>query len=167
MDTGRHRYGALAPPVGLEPPAASPPPLELSALFSFSAAVPPPVPLEAPPLEASSPVSFLLLSPLDDAASPEVLVVPVELVEVEVEVVWTAAFSMLVSVGGVMSGVLLGTASETLLPPQAPKVTPPSSTRAATSGTRRAAIRPALGCAWVVAVTTLPPGADPSALADL
>ena len=43
---------------------------------------------------------------------------PVDLVEVvEVEVVWAAAFSAVVSVGGVMSGVLLGTTSEVLLPP--------------------------------------------------
>ena len=44
--------------------------------------------------------------------SPVVLVL---VVVVDVEVVCAAAFSALVSVGGVMSGVLLGTASETLL----------------------------------------------------
>ncbi len=38
---------------------------------------------------------------------------------VDVEVVCAAAFSALVSFGGVISGVLFGTASETLLPPQA------------------------------------------------
>lgn len=52
---------------------------------------------------------------------------------VEVDVVWTAAFSALVSFGGVMLGVLLGTASETLLLPHAPRVNPSTATQAATA----------------------------------
>jgi hypothetical protein len=51
---------------------------------------------------------------------------------VEVDVVCTEAFSALVSVGGVISGVLFGTASLTLLPPpQALRPTPHSSTKLA------------------------------------
>jgi hypothetical protein len=87
-------------------------------------------PLLAVSLEAAPPVAPLLsdapLSPLpfDDDSSLEA---PSALEEepsldfavevVEVEVVWTDAFSALVSVGGVMSGVLFGTASLTLPPP--------------------------------------------------
>jgi hypothetical protein len=91
--------------------------------FSFSPAeVPPPAALDPPEdsLEDSPPVSLLLDPPEDseEDPSPVAPVAPVELVEVvEVEVVWTAAFSAEVSVGGVMSGVLLGVTSETLLPP--------------------------------------------------
>jgi hypothetical protein len=90
----------------------------------------------APPLfdvslEAAPPVALLLsdaplsLPPLDDASSLALassLEEPVPSLDlavdvVAVEVVCTAAFSALVSVGGVMSGVLFGTASLTLLPP--------------------------------------------------
>jgi hypothetical protein len=89
-------------------------------------------PLFAVSLEAAPPVAPLLsdaplsLPPLDDASplaldsSPDAVEVPsLDLaVEVlEVEVLCTAAASALVSVGGVMSGVLFGTASLTLLPP--------------------------------------------------
>jgi len=69
-------------------------------------------PLSLPPLEDASPL------PLD--SSPDAVEVPsldLAVEVVEVEVVCTAAFSALVSVGGVMSGVLFGTASLTLLPP--------------------------------------------------
>ena len=64
----------------------------------------PPVPADSPPdsLFPASPVE-----PPEEEASPEVLVDLVA--EVEVEVVCTDAFSALVSVGGMMSGVLLGT----------------------------------------------------------
>ncbi len=55
-------------------------------------------------------------------------------VEVEVEVVCAAAFSALVSFGGVISGVLFGTGSEALLPPpQAPSVAAPSSSASASA----------------------------------
>jgi hypothetical protein len=53
-----------------------------------------------------------------------------------VEVVRAEAASALVFVGGVMSGVLLGTASETLLPPHAPSVSPHSNAAHAASATR-------------------------------
>ena len=63
-------------------------------------------------------------SPVDEL-SPVVLVL---VAVVDVEVVCAAAFSALVSAGGVMSGVFLGTDSETLLPPHAPSVRPLIST---------------------------------------
>jgi hypothetical protein len=100
-------------------------------LFVVSLEAAPPVallsdaPLSLPPLEDSSPL------PLD--SSPEAVedVPSLDLVVevLEVEVVCTAAASALVSVGGVMSGVLFGTASLTLLPPpQAARLTEHSST---------------------------------------
>jgi hypothetical protein len=107
--------GALAPPVGLEPASDFEPPPSPAGELSFpSAEAPPP---ELPPL--ASEASSLPASPLDEDS----LELGVDLVEVvDVEVVCTAAFSALVSLGGVMSGVLLGTASATLpAPPQAPR----------------------------------------------
>jgi len=109
--------------LALSPPAA----------FSFSPAEAPPEgvdSLELPPLGAASLLSLLALSLLEEPAdelSPEVVVVLVAVVDVDD--VWAAAFSALVSVGGVMFGVLLGTVSEMLLPPHPPRQTPPSSTR--------------------------------------
>jgi hypothetical protein len=105
-------------------------------------------------LEAAPPVAPLLsdaplsLAPLDDASpaadssldAPEEpsLDLAVEVVEVvEVEVLCTAAASALVSVGGVMSGVLFGTASLTLPPPpQALRPTEHSSTMLAAIAAR-------------------------------
>jgi hypothetical protein len=80
-------------------------------------------PLSLPPLDSASSL------PLDSSPEEPSLDLPVEVVDVlAVEVLCTAAFSALVSVGGVMSGVLLGTASLTLLPPpQAPRPTEQSS----------------------------------------
>ena len=72
-----------------------------------------------------------------------VLVVLVDVVAVEV--FWAAAVSALVSVGGVISGVLLGTASETLLPPQALSATPHSSAAHAASAAR---LLTAVPCAY-------------------
>jgi hypothetical protein len=84
-------------------------------------------PAEVPP--ADSPLlseAALSLLPLGDASplpldsSPDAVEVPsldLAVDVLEVEVVCTAAFSALVSVGGMMSGVLFGTASLTLLPP--------------------------------------------------
>jgi hypothetical protein len=69
-------------------------------------------PLSLPPLDDAS--SLVLASSLDAPVEPS-LDLAVEVVEVEV--VCTAAFSALVSVGGEISGVLFGTASLTLLPP--------------------------------------------------
>jgi len=106
-------------------------------------------PLFAVSLEAAPPVALLLsdaplsLPPLDDASSlalassleePEVPSLDLAVEVVEVEVVCTAAFSALVSVGGMMSGVLFGTASLTLLPPpQAARPTAHSSKMLAAS----------------------------------
>ncbi len=117
----RYFVGALAPPDGLEPAA------DFSLDFS-SAEEPPegvasplPAPLELPPLVGSSVASL----PPDSFAGLSVLVVLLVVLVVAVEVVCPDAFSALVSFGGVMSGVLLGTASEALLPPpQAPSVAP-------------------------------------------
>ena len=128
--------GALAPPLGVA--ADSLPPLVVSSLFAPPPAEVPPAdspllseaPLSLPPLVDSSPL------PLD--SSPDAVEVPsldlaVEVVE-EVEVVCTAAFSALVSVGGVISGVLFGTVSLTLPPPpQAPRPTAHSSKMLAAS----------------------------------
>jgi hypothetical protein len=117
--------------VGLAPAAGSPPlgALSLEAGFSFSPAEAPPeglASLEAAPLEGASLLVLAVLSPLEEEdVSLGVLVVLVDVVEVEV--FCAAAASALVFVGGVMSGVLLGTASETLLPPHAPSVSPHSS----------------------------------------
>jgi hypothetical protein len=49
---------------------------------------------------------------------------------VETEVVCAASFSAVVSLGGMMFGVLCGAGSDTLLPPQAPSVRPLSRRRA-------------------------------------
>jgi hypothetical protein len=108
----------------LEPPSEA---------FSFSAEVPPAAPpLEDPalsPLEDPAPVSPLPASPLEDSGEEPSLEVPLGVVDVvEVEVVRAAAFSADVSVGGVMSGVLLGIASEVLAPPHPPMPTPSKST---------------------------------------
>jgi hypothetical protein len=107
----------------------------LSPDFAFSPAeVPPAAPLFADPLELSllegSPDSLLGVSPLEASEEELSLDVPLDVVDVvDVEVVWIAVFSADVSVGGVMSGVLLGTTSEVLLPPpHAPSVTPQRST---------------------------------------
>ncbi len=91
------------------------PPVSLAA-FSFSPAeVPPAAPLEelpepVPP-DASVPASVLAASLLDDPeeASLEPVADVVLFAEVDVEVVWAAACSADVSVGGMMLGVLLGT----------------------------------------------------------
>jgi hypothetical protein len=118
----------LAPPVGL---LASPAPeLAFSVVFSFSPmAVPPagePVaaPVPAPALEDSELASLLLASLFEDPDEAA----PAELLVAVVEVRTPAAFSALVFVGGVISGVLFGTASATLLPPHPLSVRPHSAT---------------------------------------
>jgi len=67
---------------------------------------------------------------------------------VEVEVFCAAAASALVFVGGVISGVLLGTASETLLPPQALNVSPHSSAAHAASAKRALTTGPCACRKW-------------------
>ena len=89
--------------------------------------------LGAPELDGASLLSLAGVSLLEEDVSL-VLLVLVDVVAVEV--VCAAAASALVSVGGAMSGVLLGIASETLLPPQAPSVSPQSSTAHAASAAR-------------------------------
>ncbi len=103
-------------------------------------------PAEVPPAALLSEDSELSSEPVppdsplepDDSSLP-VLVGVVELVDVvDVEVVSVASFSAEVSLGGVISGVLLGTASETLLPPQAESPRPQRRIRAlAPSAIRR------------------------------
>jgi hypothetical protein len=130
-------YGALAPPVGLAGVAGSSVlAASLEAGFSVSAAAPP----EAP--EVAGSVSFEeapVLSLADDSpleALSLALVVVVLVVVVDEDAAFAAAASALVSVGGVISGVLFGTASETLAPPHALSVSPHSTIAHAASATR-------------------------------
>ncbi len=121
----------------------------LAGAFSFSAEAPPEG-VASPELpEEDSPVE---LSPSEED-SPEDELSPEELVEVlvdvvDVAVVCTAAFSALVSDGGVISGVLLGTASETLLEPHAPSETPARSATHALSAKRALTAGPCAFGRW-------------------
>jgi hypothetical protein len=107
----------------------------LLSVLGVSSFVPP---AEVPPADSPSPVApaLLLLPPVDseldslsgelDSLSLPVFVFAVALVEVAV--VRAASFSALVFVGGVISGVVFGVASETLPePPHAPRPTPHAS----------------------------------------
>jgi len=120
--------GGSEPPVALEPPLELSPPAELD----------PPVPDDgssAAPLELSLSVPpevgslALALSSLAPSAVVEDLVGVVAVVAVVL--VRVASLSAVVLLGGVISGVLRGTASETLLPPHAPSAKPQASTSAA------------------------------------
>jgi hypothetical protein len=94
--------------------------------------VPAPAPLVLPAPEDSElapPPAASLLDEPAEAAVDEVLV------DVE-EVRTPAAFSALVSVGGVISGVVLGTASATLLPPHPLTATAQSNAAEAASAAR-------------------------------
>lgn len=84
-------------------------------------------------LEDVSLDSLAGVSPLEEDVSPVLLLLV--LVD-DVDVVCTAAASALVFVGGVISGVLLGTASETLLPPHALMPSPHSNAAHAASARR-------------------------------
>lgn len=131
----------MAPPVGLDSLPALEPPPSLEA-FSFSAEVPPAAPPADPPelslLEDSPPDSLLPASPLEDSEEEPAPEAPLDVVDVvEVEVVWAAAFSADVSVGGMMFGVLLGIASEVpLAPPHPLMLAPRTSTTDAARVTR-------------------------------
>jgi hypothetical protein len=122
----------------------------LDAGFSVSAGAPP----EAPDVAGSlAPDEASLLSPVD--GSPEelslvllVVVLAVVVVVVDVDAAFAAAASALVSVGGVISGVLLGTASETLVPPHALSVRPPSTIAHAASATRALTTGPCACRTW-------------------
>jgi hypothetical protein len=88
-------------------------------------------PADVPPEASLSPDELSLDSPpssvLEDDPVPLAPVVPVAVVAVvDVEVVSVASFSAEVSLGGVISGVLLGVTSDTLVPPHA--VTPSEAT---------------------------------------
>jgi len=124
--------------VGLAPAEDSPPlpALSLDAGFSGSLAEAPPeepAVLGALVLEGVSLASLVLLSPLEEELSLA-FVVLVDVVAVEV--FCAADASALVSVGGVISGVFLGTVSETLLPPHALSVVAHSSAAHAASARR-------------------------------
>jgi hypothetical protein len=112
---------SFVPPPAEVPPAS---PLPVS-----------PVSLELPPLAGASPDS--LEASLEGSDEPVVEVALAVVDVVDVAVLCTAAFSALVSVGGVMSGVLFGTASLTLPPPpQALRPTEHSSTMLAAIAAR-------------------------------
>ena len=107
--------------------------------FELSLEVPPEVPsleLEVPELDW--PAAFSASLPEDSEVAE--LEDPVELlpVELEVELALAAACSALVSFGGVISGVLFGTGSETLVPPQA--LRPAAASSASTSASVRRAL---------------------------
>jgi hypothetical protein len=121
----------------------------LAAGFSLSAEAPP----EAPDVAGSlaPPEADSLVSPEVD--SPEVLslallVVVLVLAVVEVDAALAAAASALVSVGGAISGVLFGTASETLVPPHALNVSPHIRTAHAASATRALTTGPCACRTW-------------------
>lgn len=114
---------AFSEDVFSDSPAEVPPAALLSEDSDFS----------SEPVPPDSPVE------LEDSSPPVVVVGVVDvLAVVDVDVVSVASFSADVSLGGVISGVLLGTASETLLPPHADRLRPPSRIRAlAPSAIRR------------------------------
>jgi hypothetical protein len=105
----------------------------VAGVFSFSivADVPPPAPVGAAVEDDS--VDSLLVASVGDAAVEVAAVEVVVVLVVLVEVAESAAFSADVLAGGIMSGVLLGIASETLLPPQAASIRAPVSAAPASS----------------------------------
>jgi hypothetical protein len=80
--------------------------------------------LSSEPVPPDSPVEP------EDSSLPVVVGVVEVVAVVDVEVVSVASFSADVSFGGVISGVLLGSASETVLPPHAVKPVPQRRIRA-------------------------------------
>ena len=99
--------------------------------FSDSPAdVPPAAPLSEELELSSEPVPPDSPVELEDSSLPVVVGVVEVVAVVDVEVVSVASFSAEVSFGGVISGVLLGSASETALPPQAVKPVPQRRIRA-------------------------------------
>jgi hypothetical protein len=109
--------GALAPPVAEDPPLSLPPDEDDFSDEAFSldspAEVPPEASLSPDELSLDSPPSSLL------EVEPVPVVEVVAVAVVDVEVVSVASFSADVSFGGVISGVLLGVTSDTLVPPHA------------------------------------------------
>jgi hypothetical protein len=141
----------LAPPVGL---LASPvPEPAFSVAFSFSPAEVPPageLVAEPPPAFADSELASLLLASLPE---DPLEAAPVDVLVDVVEVMTPAAFSALVSVGGMISGVVLGTASATLLPPHPETPTPHSIAAEAASAARAAQAPPDRG-RWMMEATS-------------
>ncbi len=116
--------------------------------FSVSADAPPEAPDVAGSLvlAGASLLSPVAGSPLEELSLAFVVVVLV--LVVDVEVAFAAAASALVSVGGVISGVLFGTASETLVPPHALSVSPHSRTAHAASAARALTTGPCACRTW-------------------
>jgi hypothetical protein len=119
----------------------------LEAGFSLSAAAPPEVPDVAGSLVALAADSLSA-----EVGSPEelslLLVVVVLVVDVDVDAALAAAASALVLVGGVISGVLFGTASETVVLPQALSVSPHSKAAHVASATRLLTTDPCACRTW-------------------
>ncbi len=84
----------------------------------------PPAAPELPSADAPLSLDSLLGVELDELSPVVGVVDVVAVVDVDVEVVSVASFSADVSFGGVISGVLFGVASETLVPPQEERPTP-------------------------------------------
>lgn len=130
---------APEPPEDPEPPPAEPPPDDVP---------PPPEELPPEPLLPVPPVASLAPLPLDSSEAPldsldSVAPLPVLLEVLFVEVVETedalASFSTEVSVGGMICGVLLGTASAALEPPpQALSISAQRATAVAPTAAREA-----------------------------
>ena len=164
--------GGSEPPVALEPPLELSPPAELDppALDDGSSAAPPELALSlsVPPEDGS--LALALSSLVPSVVVEDFVVVAV----VAVVLVLVASLSAVVLLGGVISGVLRGTASETLLPPQAPRATPQAITSTTAlaaarlfaleiSGARRAAPGPVRGVLEASSPVALTRPADPSA----
>jgi hypothetical protein len=88
--------------------------------------------VDVPPAFSASPEAALV----EDAPPEPVEDFPVVLVVELLEDAFAAALSALVLFGGVISGVLCGTGSDTLLPPQALRPSPASSATASASAGR-------------------------------
>jgi hypothetical protein len=135
--------------VGLAGVAASPPAgVPSVAGFSFSVATAPPVAPVVGGVAALEELSSVAGAVVFDDELSLVFAVDFVVVEVDVELVCADAASAVVFVGGVISGVLLGTASETLLPPHALSATPQSSTVNAASATRAFTVVPYACRTW-------------------
>jgi hypothetical protein len=129
--------GALAPPVGLAGAAGSSVLAGVSlAGFSFSAEAPPEGVAVFEGLEPAAGSLDSLVGAWPLAGDVSLVLLLLVVVVVAVELVCAAAASAVVFVGGVISGVLLGTASETLLPPHPPIATAHSNAAHAASARR-------------------------------
>jgi hypothetical protein len=150
---------SLLPPVDSEPPVALDSSLELSELeppVADDDSEPLELSLSVPPAADSS--LSLELSLLSDSLSPVPVVEALVVAVVAVVLVRVASLSAVVLLGGVISGVLRGTASETLLPPHAASAAPQLKTSSRANNPARA--RAARVASSRVALTR---PADPSA----